>query len=117
MPALAIYPGTFDPVTYGHIDLIKRACRIFSKVIVAVAHASGKDPLFSVAERVKLLKQATSGISGVEVEDFDGLVVDYARKKSAGVSSFQSRDYSTMLLCPLVFCWQFSCWDLRLPNS
>ena len=84
MSAQAIYPGTFDPVTYGHIDLIKRACRIFPEVIIAVAHASGKKPLFTVKERVKFLKQATSGISGVKIEDFNGLVIEYARKKKAG---------------------------------
>jgi pantetheine-phosphate adenylyltransferase len=81
----AIYPGTFDPVTYGHIDLIKRAQRIFSEVIVAVADNPHKKPLFSLKERVKLLKEATSGLDRVEIDSFDGLVVDYARKKSASV--------------------------------
>lgn len=76
----AIYPGTFDPVTYGHIDLIKRAQEIFPDLIVAVAHNPHKKPLFSVKERVALLKRATEGFEGVEVCDFDGLVVDYARK-------------------------------------
>ncbi len=85
MLSQAIYPGTFDPVTYGHIDLIKRASRLFPKLIIAVAHASWKEPLFTVEERVRLLKKATSGISGVIVEDFDGLVVDYARKKGARI--------------------------------
>lgn len=76
----AIYPGTFDPVTYGHIDLIKRAQEIFPELIVAVAHNPHKKPLFSVKERVALLKRATEGFDGVEVCDFDGLVVEYARK-------------------------------------
>ncbi|MBI4354444.1 MAG: pantetheine-phosphate adenylyltransferase [Candidatus Omnitrophica bacterium] len=81
----AIYPGTFDPVTYGHIDLIKRAIKIFDEVIVAVAHNPGKRPLFSVKERVALLTQATRGLRGVRVDDFEGLVVDYARRKHADV--------------------------------
>ncbi|MGD9015155.1 MAG: pantetheine-phosphate adenylyltransferase [Candidatus Omnitrophota bacterium] len=85
MSLRAIYPGTFDPVTYGHIDLIKRAARIFPEVIIGVAHESIKKPLFTLKERVALLKKATSGISGVVIEDFNGLVVNYARKKKARV--------------------------------
>lgn len=79
-----IYPGTFDPVTNGHIDLIRRALDIFDEVIVAVAHdTSDKSPLFSVKERVELLRQATRDMRGVVVEDFQGLVVEYARRKGA----------------------------------
>ena len=80
-----IYPGTFDPVTYGHIDLIERALEMFDEVIVAVAHHSGeKEPLFSVKERVQLLRKATQKLGPrVVIEDFDGLTVDYARKKQA----------------------------------
>jgi pantetheine-phosphate adenylyltransferase len=79
-----IYPGTFDPVTLGHIDLIKRAMGVFDEVIVAVAHDSAeKEPLFTVKERVQLLRQAVDGWEGVTVEDFEGLVVDYARSKGA----------------------------------
>ncbi|MDD2679284.1 MAG: pantetheine-phosphate adenylyltransferase [Candidatus Omnitrophica bacterium] len=81
----AIYPGTFDPVTYGHIDLIKRAQEIFSEVIVAVAANPQKKPLFPVKERVAMLKKATADLKGVEVVDFDGLVVDYAHKRKAKV--------------------------------
>ena len=81
----AVYPGTFDPVTYGHIDLIKRALRIFDEVIVAVAHNPGKAPLFTVEERVRFLRQATRSLRGVTVDDFDSLVVDYARKHRARV--------------------------------
>jgi len=80
-----IYPGSFDPVTYGHIDLIKRAVEVFGEVIVALAHNPQKSPLFSVEERLKMLKEATKGIDGVIIEDFDGLVVDYARKKNTHV--------------------------------
>ena len=80
-----IYPGTFDPVTNGHIDLIKRAQEVFSEVIVAVAANPRKKPLFEVKERVAMLKQATTGLNGVEVVDFDGLVVDFARKHKVKV--------------------------------
>ena len=85
MSKIAVYPGTFDPVTYGHIDLIKRALQIFPKVIVAVAHNPHKKPLFSVSDRVSMLKKATAGFKRVEVCDFDGLVVNYARKRKAKV--------------------------------
>lgn len=81
----AIYPGSFDPVTYGHIDLIQRAQKIFETVIVAVAHNSEKKPLFSIKERVDMLKKATDGMDGIIIEDFDSLVVDYARKHNIGV--------------------------------
>mgnify|MGYP001558919735 FL=1 len=81
----AIYPGSFDPVTYGHIDLIKRAQEIFSEVTVAVAHNPQKNPLFSVKERVDMLKKATAGLKGITIDDFDGLVIDYVRKNKAKV--------------------------------
>lgn len=78
----AIYPGTFDPITNGHIDLITRAREIFDEIIVAVAHQpEEKKALFSVEDRVQLVKQATNHLSGVSVEAFDGLMVDYAKKK------------------------------------
>ena len=85
MSSVAIYPGTFDPVTYGHIDLIKRASCIFEKLIIAVAHNSQKQPFFNVEERVEFIKKTTAGISGIIIEDFDGLVVEYARKKGVKV--------------------------------
>lgn len=85
MCQIAIYPGSFDPVTYGHIDLIKRARDIFSELIVAVAHNPHKKPIFSVSERVKMLKKATAGLEGVTVEHFDSLVVKYAAQKKAKV--------------------------------
>lgn len=81
----AVYAGSFDPVTYGHIDLIKRAQEIFSEVVVAVAHNYHKKPLFSVKERVAMLRRATRGMHGVTVDDFEGLVVDYAHRKKAKV--------------------------------
>ena len=85
MKSRAIYPGTFDPVTYGHIDLIQRARKIFDEVIVAVAHNPGKSPLFTVEERVALLRRATRSLRGVCVDQFDSLVVEYARRKGARV--------------------------------
>ena len=85
MKSRVIYPGTFDPVTYGHIDLIQRACKIFDEVIVAVAHNSGKGPMFSVEERVHFLRRATRSLRKVTVDHFDSLVVDYARRKGAKV--------------------------------
>ena len=81
----AIYPGTFDPVTYGHIDLIKRARKIFDEVIVAVAHNPAKAPLFTVEERIQLLRRATRSLRGVSVDHFNSLVVDYVRRKGARV--------------------------------
>lgn len=85
MKNIAIYPGSFDPITYGHLDIIKRAVKIFDKVIVAVAHNSDKEPLFDVSERVGFLKKATRHMKGVEIDDFNGLVVDYLKSKSSRV--------------------------------
>ena len=85
MGDLAVYPGSFDPVTNGHIDLIQRATKIFKKVIVAVAHNAQKKSLFTVEERVDMLRQCTKGMTGIEVESFDGLVIEYARKNKAKV--------------------------------
>ena len=81
----AVYPGSFDPVTYGHLDLIKRALRIFDKVTVAIAKNIGKDPLFTTQERLEMMRQATRSLKGVEVDAFDGLVVDYVRQKKVSV--------------------------------
>ena len=78
-----IYPGTFDPVTYGHIDIIKRAIDLFDSVAVTVAINPSKEPLFSVKERVEMLKESLKEYDNVTVESFDGLVVDYAKKVNA----------------------------------
>jgi pantetheine-phosphate adenylyltransferase len=80
---LAICPGTFDPVTYGHLDLVDRALKIFDRVIVAVAENAGKDPLFSLEERLDMVRQVTAKKRGVTVETFDGLIVEYAMRKKA----------------------------------
>ena len=85
MNHVAIYPGTFDPVTYGHLDLIERALRLFDQVQVAVAANPEKGPLFSAQERVAMLRQALRRRRGVVVESFDGLVVAYARQHHARV--------------------------------
>ena len=82
---IAIYPGSFDPVTNGHLDLIARGAMIFDKLIVAVAHNMEKDPLFAVKERVELLETVTFDWKNVEVDVFDGLLMDYARSKNARV--------------------------------
>jgi len=83
--SVAIYPGSFDPVTNGHLDLIERGEKMFDVLIVAVLRNAEKQPLFSVAERVEMLREVTKAWSGVEVDVFDGLLVDYARKRGAGV--------------------------------
>ena len=85
MKMRAVYPGTFDPVTYGHIDLIRRARRIFPEVIVAVADNPEKGPLFSIEERVSFLRQATRSMRGGAVERFDSLAVQYVRRKGARI--------------------------------
>ncbi len=79
----AIYPGSFDPVTYGHIDLMKRALGMFDEVVVAVAVHTEKKPLFTLKERIRLIRESVQGLKGVLVESFDGLVVDYAMEKRA----------------------------------
>lgn len=79
----AIYPGTFDPVTYGHLDIIARASRLFDEVNVAVTTNPAKQPLFTVDERLAMLSEATRDIDGVAVERFQGLLMDYARERGA----------------------------------
>jgi len=81
----AIYPGSFDPVTNGHLDLISRAASMFDRLVVAVTTNVEKDPLFSVKERVELIETVTFEYKNVEVEMFDGLLVDFARAKNARV--------------------------------
>lgn len=79
----AVYPGTFDPVTNGHLDIIERAAKLFDKLVVSVAMDNNKSTLFNTEERVNLLRQVTSHIDNVEVEDFSGLLVQYALNRSA----------------------------------
>ncbi len=81
----AIYPGSFDPVTYGHIDIIKRAAEIFDHLTVSVLNNKVKTPLFSVEERVNILRGIVADIPNVTVESYEGLLVDYCKKNGAGV--------------------------------
>lgn len=85
MKKSAVYPGTFDPITNGHIDLIVRAGRLFDEVIVAIAHNPDKSPMFSHTERVDLAKKATANISHVRVVAFSGLLIDFVREVGAHV--------------------------------
>ena len=82
---IAIYPGTFDPITYGHIDVVERATELFSRVIVLVARNSAKTPLFSDEERIAMIGEVFKRTPQVEVDGFEGLLVDYARRKKATV--------------------------------
>ncbi len=81
----AIYPGSFDPVTYGHIDIIQRASAMVDKLIIGVLRNSTKTPLFSVEERVNMLREVTKGIDNVEICSFDGLLIDFARMTGARI--------------------------------
>mgnify|MGYP001026932835 CR=1 FL=1 len=83
MKKLAIYPGTFDPITFGHLDVIQRASELFDIVIVAVLENVAKTPLFTKEERVEMIKEAVKSIPNVEVDVFDGLLVEYAKRKGA----------------------------------
>lgn len=83
MKHIAVYPGTFDPVTKGHIDLVERSLTIFDRVIVAIAANPKKEPLFSLEERIALFKEVAKKYRNVAIEGFDGLLVDYVRQKKA----------------------------------
>ncbi|MBK4729307.1 pantetheine-phosphate adenylyltransferase [Oxynema sp. CENA135] len=82
---IAIYPGSFDPITLGHLDIIERGCKLFDRVIVAVSINPNKTPLFDVEHRLEQIRRATQHLSNSEVERFDGLTVNYARKHNATV--------------------------------
>ncbi len=85
MSKKAIYPGTFDPLTFGHLDLVKRGLKVFDELIVAVAVSMDKQPLFSLEERLEMLKEATKDLNGITVESFEGLIIEYAKKKDVTV--------------------------------
>ncbi|WP_456275605.1 pantetheine-phosphate adenylyltransferase [Bacillus sp. AK128] len=85
MSKTAVCPGSFDPVTLGHLDIIKRGASVFEKVYVCVLNNSSKQPLFTVEERIELLKEVTKDIPNVEVDSFKGLLIDYAASKNAKV--------------------------------
>jgi pantetheine-phosphate adenylyltransferase len=80
---IAVYPGSFDPITNGHIDVIERAACIFDTVIITVAINASKQPLFAVDERLSLIREAVAAFTNVQVDKFEGLIIDYARSKGA----------------------------------
>jgi len=85
MKITAIYPGTFDPITNGHVDLVQRACRLFDHVVVAIAAGGAKAPVFSLDERVTLARGVLTGCDNMEVCGFDSLLVDFMQEKQARV--------------------------------
>ena len=84
-PKLAVYPGSFDPLTNGHVDIIERGARLFDRIIVAILVNGEKDPCFEACERKEIAEAVFGGFPNVEVESFDGLLVDYAARKEADV--------------------------------
>jgi len=98
MKRVAVYPGSFDPVTFGHIDLIQRTVGLFDELIVAIAQNIHKAGLFPVSERVEMIRELVKDYDNVEVDSFDGLLVDYVRKKGAccvvrGLRAFSDFEY------------------------
>jgi pantetheine-phosphate adenylyltransferase len=83
MQRIAIYPGSFDPVTNGHIDIAQRGLKLFDRIIIAILQNPGKQSLFSVEERLEMLNESISDTANIEFDTFDGLLVDYARKRKA----------------------------------
>ncbi len=81
----AIYPGSFDPVTYGHLDMIERSAQIMDELIVAVLRNSAKNPLFSIEERVSMLEEMTKDLPNVRIQSFEGLLIDYAKSVDASI--------------------------------
>jgi pantetheine-phosphate adenylyltransferase len=102
---VAIFPGSFDPITNGHLDLVDRATRLFDRVIVAILTNTAKHPMFSVEDRVAMLREVFTGCANVEVDTFRGLLVDYARAKHArvvvrglrGVSEFEAETHMALM--------------------
>jgi len=85
MSKTAVYPGSFDPITNGHLDIVRRASQMFDRVVVAVASGWDKHPLFDVGERIDMVQQAVAGLRNVRVDRIDGLLVNYVRRKRATV--------------------------------
>ncbi len=99
---IAIYPGSFDPVTNGHLDLIHRGSQIFDQLIVAILHNPGKDPLFTLEERLGMLKEFTAHYTNVRIDTFAGLLVDYARQMNAkallrGIRAISDYEYELQM--------------------
>ncbi len=80
---IAVYPGSFDPITCGHLDIIRRSCKIFDKVIVALLNNGTKKPMFSVEERIDMIARCTKDLPNCQIESFDGLLADFARQQNA----------------------------------
>ena len=104
----AVYPGSFDPATYGHLDVIRRASVSFDRVVVGVLQNSAKSPLFSVEERVNILEKATKDIPNVVIRPFDGLSVNFARENHAqvivrGLRAVTDFEYELQMHRPIVF--------------
>src|ERR1035441_6927931 len=102
MSVSALAPGTFDPPTNGHLDLIERGTKLFDHLIVAILNNPGKDPLFTVEERVEMLKESTSALGNVSVATFDGLTVEFARQQGAsailrGIRAIRSEEHTSEL--------------------
>lgn len=100
--SVAIYPGSFDPITYGHLDLIERGSRLFNRLIVAILSNDSKEPLFSVAERREMLAQSVKAYPNVEVDSFNGLLVDYASQRGAtallrGIRAISDYEYELQM--------------------
>ncbi len=98
----AIYPGSFDPVTNGHLDLVARGAKLFDQLIVAVLRNSSKNPLFSVAERVEMLREGMQAFPNVEIATFEGLLVDFARERGAhavlrGIRAISDYEYELQM--------------------
>ena len=82
---VAVYPGSFDPITYGHMDIILRGCKLFDKVIVALVNNPSKNYLFTVSERLNMLENSFEGVENLSFDHFDGLLVDYVENKGANI--------------------------------
>jgi pantetheine-phosphate adenylyltransferase len=98
----AIYPGSFDPITSGHLDLIERGCRLFDRLIVAILRNETKQPLFTVEERIEMLREVVEGYPNVQVDSFNGLLVDYAAKNDAtlllrGIRAISDYEYELQM--------------------
>lgn len=99
---VAVYAGSFDPITLGHLDVVRRASRLFDRVVVAVAQRQDKKPLFTLQERVQLIRESVRGVPGVEVEGFSGLLVDFVRNRRAcavvrGLRAVMDFDYELQM--------------------
>ena len=109
----AIYPGSFDPVTYGHLDIIRRSALLVDELVIGVLNNNAKTPLFSVEERAKMLNEVTRDMTNVIVAPFDGLLVEFAKKMDAcmvvrglrAITDFESEAYAPLQILNMSFRW------------